>query len=108
MSKIVIARDDTAVYLVGGVPVVRQHIDDELTQFLLSIGYEIRPRHRHTTGLALVPLKTEAPAVAITAPELVPPQVVALESPVEPVILPVAPTDSTGGNPDPLTGGNSA
>lgn len=107
LSKIVIARDDTAVYLVGGVPVVRQHIDNELTQFLLSIGYEIQ-RDVDATGLALVPLKTEAPAVAVAVPELVPPQVMALEPPVQPAILPVAPTDSTGGNPTPLTGGNSA
>jgi hypothetical protein len=93
LGKIVVATGDTAVYLVGGVPVVKQHINNELTQFLLSVGYEIQ-RDVDTAGLALVPLKTEAVVVPVAAPELVPPQVVA----------PVP----AGEDPDPLTGGNPA
>jgi len=98
LGKIVVAADDTAVYLVGGVPVVKQHIDNELTQFLLSIGYEIQ-RDVDAAGLALVPLKTEAP---IVAPELVPPQVVAPEPPAEePTVVATSDTEA-GYHPDPL------
>ena len=82
LGKIVVAAGDTAVYLVGGVPVVKQHIDNELTQFLLSIGYEIQ-RDVDAAGLALVQLylpegtTTIYPPQPVVAPELVPPQVVA-------------------------------
>jgi hypothetical protein len=80
VPKIVVAKDDTAVYLVGGVPVVKQHINNELTQFLLSINYEIQ-RDVDAAGLALVPL--------------------ALGFGEDPDL-------PAGEDPDPLTGGNSA
>ena len=88
LPKIVVAAGDTAVYLVGGVPVVKQHIDNALTEFLLSIGYEIQ-RDVAAAGLAVVPNAidvnqvvakfTQAASTALTPPqaasELVPPQI---------------------------------
>jgi len=113
LGKIVVAAGDTAVYLVGGVPVVKQHIDNELTQFLLSIGYEIQ-RDVDAAGLALVQLylpegtTTIYPPQPVAKPELVPPQVVAPEPPAEePTVVATSDTEA-GDTPDPLTGGNSA
>jgi hypothetical protein len=113
LGKIVVATGDTAVYLVGGVPVCKQHIDNELTQFLLSIGYEIQ-RDVDAAGLALVQLylpegtTTIYPPQPVAKPELVPPQVVAPEPPAEePTVVATSDTEA-GDHPDPLTGGNSA
>jgi len=121
LPKIVVAAGDTAVYLVGGVPVVKQHIDNALTEFLLSIGYEIQ-RDVAAAGLAVVPNAidvnqviakfTQAASTALTppqaAPELVPPQVVPTP---ESVTLPSSPASVTAPVQtvtisDPLTGGN--
>jgi len=107
LPKIVVAAGDTAVYLVGGVPVVKQHIDNELTQFLLSIGYEIQ-RDVDAAGLALVQLylpegtTTIYPPQPVAKPELVPPQVVAPEPPAEePTVVATSDTEA-GDHPDPL------
>ena len=121
LPKIVVAAGDTAVYLVGGVPVVKQHIDNELTEFLISIGYEVQ-RDVDPQGLGLVPNAidvnqviakfTQASSTALTppqaAPELVPPQVVPTS---ESVTLPSSPAVAetpvqTVTISDPLTGGN--
>jgi len=107
LGKIVVATGDTAVYLVGGVPVCKQHIDNELTQFLLSIGYEIQ-RDVDAAGLALVQLylpegtTTIYPPQPVAKPELVPPQVVVPEPPAEePTVVATSDTEA-GDHPDPL------
>jgi len=108
LPKIVVAAGDTAVYLVGGVPVVKQHVDNELTEFLISIGYEVQ-RDVNAAGLGLVPsYDADKPEPPVATPELVPPQVVTTEyTPVAPVVgSGITPPEAITG--DPLTGGNTA
>jgi len=113
LPKIVIAAGDTAAYLLGGVPVVKQHIDNEFAEFLISIGVPIQ-RDVDAAGLALVQLylpegtTTIYPPQPVAKPELVPPQVVVPEPPAEePTVVATSDTEA-GDTPDPLPGGNSA
>jgi len=107
LPKIVIAAGDTAAYLLGGVPVVKQHIDNEFAEFLISIGVPIQ-RDVDAAGLALVQLylpegtTTIYPPQPVAKPELVPPQVVAPEPPAEePTVVATSDTEA-GDHPDPL------